>query len=467
MTRVVGPHRRATTIGLALALGLGAACAAPAEAQSLPEALASAYSTNPTLRAARAELRAVNEGVPQALSDWRPNVTVSGSAGKRRFDNDTSTSKSQDTVTPREVRADVSQPIYRGGQTVANTARAENEVRAQRARLSSVEQSVLLNAATAYIDVWRDEAVLGLNINNERVLQRHLEATQDRFTVGEVTRTDVAQAETRLAVARADRIAAEGALSASRAVFEEVVGFAPGELQAPERLTDLPASQEDVIDAAVERNPDILTANYSERAAQNTVRQVIGELLPSLQLRASASHTEGTSSSDSVVEQAQVLAELTVPLYQKGAVSSRVREAKQVSSQRRIEIEERRRALEQEGISAWQALQTARAQIRSFEAGVRSAEIALEGVQQENLVGARTILDILDAEQELLDAQVNLVRSQRDEVVAEYRVLSAVGRLTARDLGLTVEVYNPEIDYFKIRNRWFGLDAPAGDAGDE
>lgn len=432
----------------------------PAAGQSLDESLAAAYSTNPTLRAARAQLRAVNESVPQALSNWRPTVTVAGSVGRQRTDSKTSVASSVETTTPREASAIISQPLYRGGRTIAATARAENDVLAQRATLDSVEQSVLLRAATAYMDVWRDQSVLDLNINNERVLQRQLEASQDRFEVGELTRTDVAQSRTRLAVATSDRIAAEGSLSTSRAIFQEVVGVAPTLLVAPPPVDKLPGSLDETVASAIDSNPNVLAATFAEKAAQKRVREVVGELLPTVSVDASVRRSEETSVSGSESDSARVLATVTVPLYQQGAVSSRVREAKQISSQRRLEIDEVRRRQEQEAISAWRALETARAQTRSFEAGVSSAEIALEGVRQENSVGARTVLDILDAEQELLDSKVNLVRSQRDTVVTGFQVLTAAGRLSARDRGLQVDVYDPDVDYQKVRGRWFGLDAP-------
>ncbi len=436
------------TATLVLAGGQGAG------AQTLAEALADAYTTNPTLGASRAELRTVNEGVPQALANWRPEIFLTGSAGKSRIDRETSDAE---TLTPLDATAEVIQPLYRGGRTVAATARAEQEVLAQRATLDSVEQSVLLSAAIAYMDVWRAQSVVELTESNERVIERQLEATRDRFTVGEVTRTDVAQAETRLATAAAERIAAEGALRSNRAVYEEVIGKVPGILPTTPPLSGLPGSLDEVTELSVSHNPDILAASFSEKAARHRVREVTGELYPTVSINGSLGHREETVSRDAEVQRAEILAEIRIPLYQQGAVSSRVREAKQVSNQRHIEIEEARRRTEQESISAWEGLQTARAQIRSFEFGVRSAEIALEGVRQENEVGARTILDILDAEQELLDAKVNLVRSQRDEIVAGFGVRAAIGQLTARDLELAVEVYNPEIDYLKVRNSWFGL----------
>ncbi len=439
--------------------------AQPAAAQTLEEALASTYRTNPTLKAARAQLRSVNENVPQALSNWRPTVTLSGSVGQahENFQEPVDTS---DDSTPLEASLVVVQPLYRGGRTVAGTQRAENQVESERARLKSVEQSVLLDGATSYMDVWRDQSVLRLNISNEQVLLRQLEASQDRFDVGEITRTDVAQSESRLATATADRIAAEGNLTASRAAFQRTVGIVPSELLQPPPAEGVPGDQETVINQSLQNDPRVVQAIFDERAAERTVREVIGELLPTVQLRGELRHADETFASDTESQSAEILAEVTVPLYQQGEVSSRVRAAKQAQSQRRLEVDQTRRQVRQDAIDAWEDLQTAEAQIVSFQAAVRSNEIALEGVRQENAVGARTILDILDAEQELLDSQVGLVRAQRDALVAGFAILAAIGRLTAEDLGLPVEIYDPLEDYQRVRNRWFGLSAPAADEGE-
>jgi TolC family type I secretion outer membrane protein len=451
--------RNLGTLTAAALIALHVSAAATADAQTLPEALSQAYESNPTLRAARAQLRSVNENVPQELSNWRPSVTAGSSLGKRRTEVD-GTVDSTGNLTPFTASIDVTQPIYRGGRTLAGTERAENEVRAQRESLRSVEQNVLLNAATSYTNVWRDQAVLQLNIGNEGVLAQQLEATRDRFEVGEVTRTDVAQAETRLATAISDRIASEGNLASSRAAFQEVIGSFPGTLPSPSVPGNLPALQDEVVSIAIKDNPDVTSAVFSELAAQKNIRQVTGELYPEVSLVGSLSHQDESSNVDTNSDSASLIAQVSIPIYQQGSVSSRVREAKQISSQRRIQIEEQRRRAEQIAVSAWEALVTAQAQIRSFESAVASAEIALEGVRQENEVGARTILDILDAEQELLNAQVSLVGAQRDEVVAGYQVLSAVGRLNASFTGLPVEVYDVEADYRSVRNKWFGLSAP-------
>ncbi len=449
-------------------LGIGAVCLvsplafaplSPAGAQSLTEALSATYEANPTLLASRAELRSVNERVPQELSNWRPSVTVSGTAGVQRIDNHIEGTDAE-TTEPVIGSLTVEQFLYRGGRTVAGTERAEAEVWAQRALVTSTEQDLLLQAVTAYMDVWRDQSVLQLNINNEEVLERQLQASRDRFEVGEITRTDVSQSESRLARVKAQRIESEGFLSTSRAIFQEIVGIAPQLLEQPDPKLRLPRSQKDAVGTARKANPDVQAAEFLEVAARKQVRAVFGELLPEVSLQGEVSHSEETSSSDGETDRGQLLARVTVPLYQQGFVSSRVREAKQVSSQRRLEIAEARRRAEQLGISAWENLVTARAQIDSFEEEVRATGIALEGVRQENAVGARTILDILDAEQEFLNAQVNLVRSQRDEVVASYELLRAVGDLTARGLGLPVRLYDPEVDYQEVRDRWFGISVP-------
>lgn len=429
--------------------------AASASAQSLTEALATAYTTNPALLAARNELRAQDELVPQALSGWRPTIAGTASAGATWADSRIGNNQSN----PRSVGIDLTQPIYRGGRTVASTRQAENLVLAQRARLVGVEENVLFNSATAYMDVVRDEAVLELNINNEQVLARQLAASRDRFEVGEITRTDVAQSEARLAGATAGRITSEGALAASRARYVEVIGDAPGTLETPPIVTSLPGSLEEAIEVASAANPDVVAADYVERAARDGVDVVFGELLPTVSVRTGVSYQQEPSPFSNTTgdeKLADVEAQVTIPLYQAGDVASRVREAKKRASQRRLEMAQQRRTASQIATTAWEALSTARAQITSFQAQVRSDEIALEGVREEAQVGSRTVLDVLDAEQELLDARVNLVRAKRDEIVAGFQILQAVGNLTARDLNLPVEYYDYQADYLEVRNKLWG-----------
>lgn len=454
--------RRAYLLAVSVAILASLAGGLPAAAQTLDEALVQTYQSNPTLSAARAELRAVNERVPQALSGWRPTVELQGSAGQA-YDENLRVDNANDGRSPASADLTVTQPLYRGGRTIAGTERAEQEVLAQRARLATTEQDVLLNAVTAYADVWRDQSVLQLNINNEQVLARQLEATQDRFDVGELTRTDVAQSESRLSSATADRIGAQGNLSSSRATFENVVGIVPGELVQPPLPGGLPDDLQVIVDMAESANPAVLSTSFDELAAQRSVREVEGELLPTVELQGSLGYQHERNSRTNESQSAEVLAVVRVPLYQQGAVSSRVREAKQVASQRRLQVREAIRQARDDAITAWERLLAARAQIAALEESVRANEIALEGVRQENAVGARTVLDVLDAEQELLDAQVSLVSAQRDEVVASFSVLSAIGRMTAADLGLAAAVYDPDADYRAVRESWFGLQAPGAE----
>ncbi|MCZ6812849.1 MAG: TolC family outer membrane protein [Alphaproteobacteria bacterium] len=427
---------------------------APASAESLREALAKAYATNPELLSEQANLRAVDEGVPQALSNWRPTVTLSGDTGYESIDR----TGDDSTRHPRSLELTVRQPIYRGGRTVDETRQAEQEVLAGRAKLHATEQEVLLSATRAYMNVVRDEAVLRLNRANEQRVARQLQATRDRFRVGEITRTDVAQAEARRARARADRIQAEGVLVNSREAYRRVIGIAPGQLAKPAIKLALPANSDESRALSRDHNPDVVNARHREIAARHNVRKIRGELLPSVNLRGSLSTEHDTSGSGGNRQTAEVIAELTVPLYQKGNVYSRVREASQVLSQRSEDLENARRIAVEAAASTWNGLQTARAVVISFQAEVRANEIALDGVQREALVGSRTVLDVLDAEQELLDANVNLVRSERNELVARFELKSAVGGLTARELKLPVEIYDAERNYRRVRNRWFGGD---------
>ena len=427
-------------------------------ADTLDQALAKAYSNNPTLLAERARLRAIDEAVPQALSNWRPTVTLTGEVGVTRTDSATATPHVL-TTEPTTAEITVTQPLYRGGRTTAETARAENEVRAARARLSSVEQGVLLSATRAYVNVFRDQAVVELNIKNEQRVRRQLQATRDRFRVGEVTRTDVSQAEARLARATADRVQAEGNLISSRAIYRNVIGDAPSELVSPP-LKNLPASETVAQQLAGGANPDVIAAEFDEKAARDDIKVIHGELLPELNVKGTFSAADEASSATSSRNRGEIMAELTIPLYQAGEVYSRLREAKEVASRRRQQAHEARRNAIEAAARAWESLSTARARVRAFQEEVRANEIALNGVETEALVGTRIVLDILDAEQELLDAQVNLVRSQRDEIVAGHELKVAVGRLTAVHLGLPVKIYDFEGNYRSVRDKWFG--APKG-----
>ena len=404
-----------------VALGL----VAPAtNAQTLDETLAAAYRSNPSLLAERARLRATDEGVARALSGWRPTVQVQAEGGKARDEFDVNNTVTGTTTqferrrTPAQVQLSIRQPLYRGGRTVAETGRAENLVQRGRASLRSIEQTVLFDAVTAHANLLRDQAVLDLNLNNEQVLQRQLDAAQDRFRVGEITRTDVAQAESRRARARADRILAEGNVTSTRANYQRVIGETPQRLQPARPPQGLPQTETEAQGLADTNNPSVVAAIYTERAAQNDVDLIFGELLPSLNLNSITQRGRETQTRGQTRDSIDLTAALTVPLYQAGSVDARVREAKQTAGARRIELEDARRRAKEDTTRAWEALNTSRASITAIQAQIRAAEIALDGVEQEARVGSRTVLDVLDAEQELLNAKVALVRSQRDEIVA-------------------------------------------------
>lgn len=450
--------RRALNTGIALAAFVAVAGfdVANAQAQSFEEALARAYASNPTLEAKRAKLRGTDEIVTQALGNWRPSVTLKGDYGRMRQEANGAASEDQ-VRNPRSGKVAISQPLYRGGRTVAATRKAESSVQAERAQLHAAEQTLLLSAATAYLDNLRDQAVLDLNRNNEQVLRRQLDATRDRFQVGELTRTDVSQAEARLSRAEALRVKAEGDLRASRASFQTVVGEMPRDLKEPAQPAGLPTSLEEAVSQAKASHPDVVSAQFTEKAARKNVDLVAGELLPTLSLDAEAGRSWRQTSIRSRTETVEVVASLSVPIYEGGtATYARVREAKEIAGQRRLEIDQSVRSAVETANKSWEGFETAQAQVKSYADQIKASEIALEGVKREAEVGARTVLDVLDAEQELLDARVNLVKAQRDQMLAAFQLKSAVGKLTAQELGLNVELYDPTKHYDKVYNKWFG-----------
>jgi outer membrane protein len=464
-------------LAAALALPALLAAAPSASAQTLQEALAHAYANNPALLAARAQLRAVDENVPQALAGWRPTVVLAGAAGyaeatarqpavtpvaRDRFGNvvdpggvrfSNYTDVSRDTL---NLTATVTQPIFRGGRTVASTRRAENQVLAQRARLLATEQQVLLDVVVAYVRVIRFQEEVRLNTNNEQVLTRQLQATNERFRVGEITRTDVAQAESRLAGARALRAQAEGDLQTARATFQRLVGLAPQRLVPPQPLTTPVRSQLEAAQLAAVNNPNVVAALFDEAAARDLVDVQFANLLPQVSVQGQMFRIDNNLQRGTRTTGSQVTANVSVPIYQGGAEHALVRQARQQAQQARQIVEDRRREATQQASQAWETLISARAQVDANRAQIRAAEIALDGVQREAIVGSRTTLDVLNAEQELLNARVALVRALAEVVNGSHALAAAVGRHTARDLALPVQLYDMEAYYREVRNRWFG-----------
>lgn len=436
----------------------------PAWSDSLTDALAAAYQTNPVLQGQRAQLRATDEQVPQALSGWRPNLQAQGSYGAV----DTRTElnggiQTKDSLRPLNGSVTLSQNIFAGGRTVNATGQAEASVRAGRATLESVEQTTLLNAVRAYMDVIRDQSVVELNKNNVQVLKRQLEATTDRFRVGELTRTDTAQAEARLSQARSSLTAAEAQLAASRSFYQRVVGQMPGTLDKPESIAGLPESEEEARRIAEENNPTLRAARHGEEASRKAISVAKGALLPTFDVQAQYRYGRDPSSTIRDVEESSILGVLTIPLYQSGAEYSRVREAKERNNESRMQVMAVLREVDEAVRNAWEVLRASQSSIVSTTEQVRASEIALEGVKQESEVGARTTLDVLNAEQEYLNARVALVSAERDLAVAEYGLLAGMGLLTARQLELPVEYYDPQDNYGEVRNKFIGF----GTAGDE
>lgn len=442
----------------------------PAAAETLREAMSLAYEGNPNLLAARAQLRAVDENVPIALSGWRPSLQVTGNASRNRNESEIiSQGSSGGPVnnsgmtlrTQQTVNAQLTQPLFRGFRTIAGTSAARNQVMAQRARLEATEAQVLLQVATAYLDVLQYQALVDLQRNNVQVLSRQLDATNDRFRVGEITRTDVAQSEASLAASRASLVQAESALQLARSAYLNVVGKPPEGLVQPTLPGNLPANLDAAIAVAMEQNPGFLAADYSARAAEDNVTVVQGELLPSINLNATYQRGWNTLADKSRNEQAIASAQVVVPLYQQGAEYARLRQAKHVSGQQHLLADQARLDARNTATAAWENYQSATASIESYRAAISANEIALEGVRREAEVGSRTVLDVLNAEQLFLSVQVSLVRSQRDQLVAAHQILASVGALTGGDLALETQLYDPLAHYDDVEYQAFGSDAAA------
>ncbi len=414
------------------------------KADTLMDALNLAYSGNPSLQAARAQLKSVDKNIALAWAGALPQVSASGSYNRQRTETKIESEITSGALvaggvnkrTSRTTSLSVSQPLFKGGRTLAGISSARATVEAQRAILKSSEQQVLLSAATAYLDVLRDTAVVNLRQNNVQVLTRQLEATQDRFSVGEITRTDVAQAEARLSASKSSRILAEGNLNSSIANYKSVIGKAPENLSSPSLMAGLPGSADETINQAAQNNPSVIAAQFTAKAAEKNVDSIRGELLPSLSLDGQLSKSWDTISDSSLSESAGARLTFSLPLYQGGTRYTRLSQSKHTLTQRRLESDQAVLSAKQNATSSWEYFQSTSASIDAIKTQIKASEIALEGVQREAEVGSRTVLDVLDAEQELLDARVGLVGAERDQLVASLQVLAAIGQLTGENLRL-------------------------------
>ncbi|WP_170920808.1 TolC family outer membrane protein [Enhydrobacter aerosaccus] len=449
-----------TSVAAVCALMVGCLAGTPgASAQSLIEALSSTYNSNPDLLAGRALLRQTDEGLAQAVANWRPKVTLAYEQNKIEYDFQ-QTPQSAWALRPlngRFTTLTATQPLFRGGRTVADTKAAQANIQAQRAALADTEESAMLASVQSYADLLQDIGIVDARRNNVRVLVEQLDATRERFRVGELTITDVSQAEARLEQAKADLVQAQAQVRIDEAAFQHYIGLKPGKIADLPLIGALPASEDECVALAMDYAPRSVTAQHRITAARYGVNSAVGNLLPQVNLVGFIQQQFDYLYPGDRYYQYGVRLQATVPIYQNGSEWSQVRQAKQLVGQRRNELDSARRTAAENVIRAWRNLDSARSRVVSFEAQVRANEVALNGVRQEALVGSRTTLDVLNAEQELLNSQVNLLQARHDTQISFYGVLAGIGRLTARTLGLPVEYYDEEKYYDEVGSRWIGL----------
>jgi outer membrane protein len=431
---------------------------------TLAEALAATYSNQPALQAERAKLRATDENVPTALSGWRPTVVLAGTTGygdgvTRSFNALTgSIINTQNDRLIGTAQATITQNIYTGGKVHANVNRSKNQVFAERANLIAQEQTSFNNAVSAYVGVIQDKELLELQVNNEQVLAKQLQATNDRFRVGEITRTDVAQAEAALEGARATRETAEGTLQTARGTFQQIVGvFPPDDLIEPQPLNLPVHSEQEASSLATSNNPNVISAQFNDAAAKDAIDVAFAALLPQLSLQGQTFQQNNAGGRSTQSNGYQLLAQLSVPIYQGGSEYAAVRQARQGQQQTQRLIDDAKRTAVQNAVQAWDTLVAAKLAADSTRAQIRANQIALEGVEREAIVGSRTTLDVLNATQLLLTSRTTLVQNLAQVISASYGVAVAIGRLTARDLHLPVPLYDETAYYEAVKNKWGGL----------
>ncbi|MGZ5874420.1 MAG: TolC family outer membrane protein [Bradyrhizobium sp.] len=441
--------------------------ATPARADTMEAALLRAYQYNPQLNAQRASVRATDEGVPQALSGYRPKVTMTASGGAQYTNQLVSTSTGgkieEGPQSPHAASLTVTQTLFNGNQTANKARAAESQVLGAREGLRFMEQSVLLAAATVYMDYLRDAVLLEVQRSNTRVLEETLEQTRRRYSAGLVTPTDVAQSEAQLAAGRSQELAAEANLTTTRASFRRIIGNEPDQL-APASPVDryLPKTLQGAIALSLVENPNVTAAMFGIDVNFLNVRVNEGALFPAVTLQAGVQRTWQQTITQIRQFNATAVAQVSVPIYQGGAEYSLIRQSKETVEQQRLNLEQVRDQTRADLITAWGQLLAGKAQIASSEAQVSASEIALVGTRKEASVGQRTVLDVLNAQQALVNSRVALVTAQHDRVVASYAVLSAIGRLSPRVLRLATPVYDPGVHYHQVRDNWTGVRTPDG-----
>jgi outer membrane protein len=442
--------------------------ATPAGADTMEAALLRAYQTNPQLNAQRASVRATDENVPQALSGYRPKVAVTASGGGQFTNQLTNGSGGGKRIEegpqgPHAVGATLTQTLFNGNQTANKTRAAESQVLGAREGLRLLEQSVLLAAATIYMDYLRDAAILEVQRSNTKVLEQTLRQTRDRYSAGLVTPTDVAQSQAQLAAGQTQELAAEATLTTTRANFRRIIGNEPEQL-APASPVDryLPETLQGAVDLGLAENPNVTAAMFGIDVNFLNVKVNEGALFPTVTLIASVQKTWQQTITQIRQFNASAVAQVSVPIYQGGAEYSLIRQSKENLEQQRLNLEQVRDQARADLVTAWGQLLAGKAQIASSQAQVSASEIALKGTRQEASVGQRTVLDVLNAQQALVNARVALVTAQHDRVVASYAVLSAVGRLSPKVLHLATPIHDPSVHYHQVRDDWFGVRTPDG-----
>jgi outer membrane protein len=472
---ILEKRNRRRVILVLFGITLAAATSREAAAESIQAALARAYENNPQLNAQRAVVRQHDEGVAQALSGYRPTIAANATLGKQ-YTNTTEDfppippilpSGAQFTIkgptTPRSVGVTGTETLFNGGATGNKVRTAESQVLAARETLRMMEQSVLLAAATVYMDVSRDTANLEVQQNNFRVLQHMLKDTRDRFNAGSITSTDVAQAEAQLAAGEASLHAAESALMTTRANYKRIIGNEPADL-GPASPVDRfsPSKLAAAVALGAAQNPSVTAAMYGVDVAELQVKIAEGALWPTLALQGNIQQQDDPNITTPKLFTESVLLNLSVPIYQGGAEYATIRRNKEAVGEQNLDLDQIRDQAQANVVQAWGQLQAAKAQVAAAERQGSASERALTGVRNEALAGQRTTLDVLNSQQFLVNARVNLIIAQHDRVVASYSLLSAVGRLSAQVLGLPVAIYDPTVHYHQVRDSWIGLRTPSG-----
>jgi outer membrane protein len=470
MRRFQGPVREAR-LTPRLALGVGALSCAMlvaglGHAETIGGALAKAYVNSPDINQQRAAVRAADEGIPKAFSGFLPTVSAQADASLQWLTLKGAGPANGSTFSqPRGYGLTVQENVWNGNRTINSVRQADSQVLQARETLRTTEQAVLSNALTSYMDVLRDTAILALNRSNVEVLQEQLRQTRDRFNVGEVTRTDVAQAESSLALAQATALTAQSTLQASIARYRQFIGDEPRSLAPVSPIVKpLPKSLSDAIAIGEIEHPTVVGALHGVDVAELNVKINEGVLYPTVGLTGNVTNSfdplgfgRGTQSIS-----ASLMGQVNVPIYQGGAEYASVRQAKEQLSQSQLLADLARDQVRSSVVNFWGQNQNSVGILRADRAQVQAAEVALEGVREEAKVGQRTTLDVLNAQQTLLNARVQLVRDQHDQVVYSYLLLAAVGRLSIQYLGIAVAEYDPRVHFDQVKNKWIGLRTPDG-----